>query len=74
MIFAASVATFEGERGGDGASASPARGRRAMPGLVESSYALFAIVWGLMCLMSGALVTDALLRDSRAADDTRLGG
>ena len=31
-----------------------------------SSYALFALVWGLFCLVSAALVTDALLRDGAA--------
>lgn len=31
-----------------------------------SSYALFALVWGLLCLVSGALVTDTLLRDAAA--------
>ena len=45
-----------------------------MLGLAGSSYALFAIVWSLMCVVSGALVTDTLLRDSRAADEPRRGG
>ena len=45
-----------------------------MSGLAESSYALFAIVWSLMCVISGALVTDALLRDARAADEVHIEG
>ena len=28
-----------------------------------TSYALFAAVWGVMCLLSGAVVTDMMLRD-----------
>ena len=34
-----------------------------MLGLAGSSYALFAAVWGVLCLVSGALVTDAMLRN-----------
>lgn len=45
-----------------------------MPGLAGSSYALFALVWSLMCVLSGALVIDALLRDGRAADEPRWKG
>ncbi len=45
-----------------------------MLGLAGSSYALFALVWSLMCVVSGALVTDALLRDTRAADEFRREG
>lgn len=45
-----------------------------MLGLAGSSYALFAIVWSLMCVVSGAVVTDAMLRDGRAADEPRRGG
>lgn len=33
-----------------------------MAGLAGSSYALFALVWSVMCLVSAALVTDAMLR------------
>ncbi len=36
-----------------------------MLGLTGSSYAAFAVVWGLLCLLSGALVTDTMLRDAR---------
>ena len=28
-----------------------------------TSYALFAAVWGVICLLSGAVVTDMMLRD-----------
>ena len=33
-----------------------------MLGFAGSSYAAFAAVWGLMCLLSGAVVADAMLR------------
>ena len=33
-----------------------------MLGFAGTSYALFAAVWGVMCLLSGAVVTDAMLR------------
>ena len=33
-----------------------------MLGFAGTSYALFAAVWGIMCLLSGAVVTDAMLR------------
>lgn len=33
-----------------------------MMGFAGSSYALFAAVWSVLCLLSGAMVTDAMLR------------
>ena len=33
-----------------------------MLGFAGSSYALFAVVWSVMCLLSGAVVTEAMLR------------
>ena len=35
-----------------------------MMGFAGSSYALFAVVWSLMCMVSGALVTDTMLRNT----------
>ena len=37
-----------------------------MLGFAGPSYALFAVVWGLLCLLSSAVVTDAALRDAAA--------
>lgn len=37
-----------------------------MQGFAGSSYALFALVWGLFCLVSGVLVTDTMLRQAPA--------
>ncbi len=34
-----------------------------MLGSAGSSYTLFAIVWSALCVLSGALVTDAMLRN-----------
>ena len=47
-----------------------------MLGFAGTSYALFAAVWGVMCLLSGAVVTDAMLRGqpSPAATDTERTG
>ena len=33
-----------------------------MLGFTGTSYALFAAVWGVMCLLAGAVVTDLSLR------------
>lgn len=38
-----------------------------MLGFAGSSMAVFAIVWSLLCMVSGVLVTDAMLRDSRVS-------
>ena len=38
-----------------------------MLGFAGSSMALFAVVWSLMCVVSAALVTDAMLRDGAVA-------
>ena len=38
-----------------------------MLGFVGTSYALFAVVWGLMCLVASALVTDTMLRGAPTA-------
>ena len=38
-----------------------------MLGFAAGSYALFAAVWGAMCLLSAALVTDAMLRSTPPA-------
>ena len=40
-----------------------------MLGSAGTSYALFAAVWTVMCLLSGALVTDAMLRSTPPAID-----
>ena len=47
-----------------------------MLGFVGSSYALFAVVWSVMCLLSGAVVTDTMLRNvpSPAAIDAEQPG
>ena len=45
-----------------------------MLGHAGSSMALFAAVWGLLCILSSALVTDAGLRDSRSAPAGHRGG
>ena len=37
-----------------------------MLGYAGSSLALFAVVWSLLCMVSSALVTDAMLRDGRS--------
>ncbi len=42
--------------------ASPTLGGSGMLGFAGTSYALFAAVWSVMCLVSGAVVTDAMLR------------
>lgn len=34
-----------------------------MLGFAGTSYALFAAVWSVMCLLSGAVVTDSMLRN-----------
>lgn len=34
-----------------------------MLGFAGTSYALFAAVWAVMCLLSGAVVTDTMLRN-----------
>lgn len=41
---------------------SPTLGGSGMLGFAGTSYALFAVVWGIMCLLTGAVVTDAMLR------------
>jgi hypothetical protein len=41
-----------------------------MLGFAGSSYALFALVWALFCLVAGALVTDTLLRQAPAPRGT----
>ncbi|WP_165359469.1 hypothetical protein [Lichenibacterium minor] len=33
-----------------------------MMGFAGSSYALFAAVWSVLCLLSGVVVTDSMLR------------
>lgn len=38
-----------------------------MMDLAGSSSALFAVVWSAMCLVSAALVTDTMLRDTPAS-------
>ena len=40
-----------------------------MLGLAGTSWALFAAVWGAMCFLSAALVTDAMLRGTPSAID-----
>ena len=40
-----------------------------MLGFAGTSWALFAAVWGAMCLLSAALVTDAMLRGTPPAVD-----
>lgn len=40
-----------------------------MLGFAGTSYALFAAVWAVMCLLSSALVTDAMLRGAPPAID-----
>ncbi len=40
-----------------------------MLGFAGTSYALFAAVWSVMCLLSGALVTDTMLRGTPPAID-----
>ena len=35
-----------------------------MLSLAGSSYALFAIIWSVICLVAAAVVTDAMLRDA----------
>lgn len=47
-----------------------------MLGFTGTSYALFAIVWSGLCLLSGAVVTDTMLRDlpNPAAIDSEQAG
>lgn len=40
-----------------------------MPGIAGPSMGWFAVVWGVMCLLSSAVVTDALLRDTSTVPD-----
>jgi Ca2+/Na+ antiporter len=44
--------------------------------LAGSPYALFALVWGLMCLLAAAVVTETMVRDTApaAADDVEQAG
>lgn len=38
-----------------------------MPGIAEPSYAVFALVWGVMCLLAAAIVTETMLGDAASA-------
>ena len=40
----------------------------AREGIMATSFAGFALVWGAFCLAAGALVTEAMLRAARRQD------